>query len=489
MGKKQGKSKSPATPEAIFKVMMTLTFVVGGVFFLKNALGKNLMGALTVGLSLMVFGVCVIVMRKLKTEMKKQQLLLSVGLVILVFLISMNSGSYYSDDFPLFLAVISLSGLYLEPSYTIWQAVLINILMVILYVMHPEKAESLSQYIMCLGILDVAAGVMYLLIKRGRAFIEIGNQRAEEAEALLESMNHVSEQLQNNCDKSTQRINGMQEISDALEGNVEELKRGSLEITRGTKEVDASCADVREHMKVTADHIEALNVEVKKVEAVIEENKGNLKNMDADMGQVKKEVGTISQVLGDLQQQMHQIAEVTEQLTGISTSTKMLALNASIEAARAGASGAGFAVVASKVQDLAVDSSNCSDRVVAIVESIEERIEVTVHQMEESFRAIEDSIASLDGLQKGFDGLIAQFKSLYGNIEEQNTNVKKVDDIFGELNNLVSGMNAYAEENQAAVEAIVSATTSYRDYVDMIIDDTKQINDLSSSMLDVVKSE
>ena len=162
----------------------------------------------------------------------------------------------------------------------------------------------------------------------------------------------------------------------------------------------------------------------------------------------------------------------------------MLALNASIEAARAGASGAGFAVVASKVQDLAVDSNRCSEQVVSIVGKMQEQIVRTASELKDSVEAIEESVEALEGLEAGSAGLSTQFAALYENVEEQNRNIKGIDSIFGNLRDRVLEMGAYAEENQAMVESIATATTSYRKYVNHIVEDTKQIHNLSATMLE-----
>ena len=162
----------------------------------------------------------------------------------------------------------------------------------------------------------------------------------------------------------------------------------------------------------------------------------------------------------------------------------MLALNASIEAARAGASGSGFAVVASKVQDLAVDSDRCSEEVVNIVEQMKAQIERTAQELKDSVMAIEESVQTLAGLEEGNTGLTNQFIGLYENIEEQNYNIQGIDTIFGNLRDRVLEMGAYAEENQAMVDSIATATTSYRDYVNDIVEDTKHIHNLSTAMLE-----
>ena len=485
MNEKRKVPKSPATPEKIYSIMMTLTIAVGTLFLVKNLFGGDIKGAVVVAICLFVFGAGSFFMKRWNISMQSRQLFISIGLLFLVFIISMNSGDFYSDDFPLFLAVIALSGMYLQPSYPLFQAVVASILLIILYILHPEKADPLSQYIMCLVVFNLVAFILYLLIKRGRAFIELSTYRAEQAEQLLNAMQSVGEELGENCKQSAGRVHGMQEVNLSLDGNVAELKRGSDEITQGVQEVDTTCQNALVEMQVTEQNMENLNSEIKKVEVVLDENKKNMHRMGEQMKNVRKAVGEVNAVFALLQDQISEISGVTEQLTSISSSTKMLALNASIEAARAGQSGAGFAVVASKVQTLALDSNNCSNHVVEIVEKMKAQIEKTTKELVQSTQVIEDSVVTLNGLEKGFDGLARQFDSLYENIEEQNQNIHNVDATFGQLRDRVLEMNAYAEENQAAVETIVVATQSYKDYVDDIVKDTKHIQELSTSMLDV----
>ena len=399
--KEKRKSKSPATPEKIYKIMLYMTFGVGGAFFLKNVLGGAIGGAVVVGVCLLVFAGINVVMRKLNVAREKQQLALSLCLVLLVFIISMNSGNYYSDDFPLFLAVIALSGMYLEPRYPIYQGILASILLLVLYAIHPEKADPISQYLMCLGIFAITSFVLYMLIKRGRAFIEIGTERAEQAERLISSMKRVGGELDANCEQSSKRIAGMEEVNDTLAGNVSELKRGSEEISSGTREVSATCSEAMEQVQITEQKVEGLNEEIRKVEEALDENRTNMQTMAEQMEMVRSEVREVNAVFALLQDKIEEISGVTEQLTKIASSTKMLALNASIEAARAGASGAGFAVVASKVQTLALDSSNCSDHVTEIVDQMKEQIADTSRELEDSISAIEGSLETLSGLERG----------------------------------------------------------------------------------------
>ena len=483
------KSKLPASPERIFKVMMIMTFAVAGVFFVKNLFGGNGKGAVVIGVCLAVFAAVIFVLTKLKMPAFTRQLVISVGLMLVVFMISTNSGDFLSDDFILLLAVIGLSGMYLEPLYPIVQGVVGIILLTLLRILYPHKADPDGQFIMCLVIFGIASFIMYMLVKRGKAYINLGNERAEQAEHLLASMQQVGAELEANCEQSSVRVAGISEINDNLKANVAELRKGSESVTEGTREVGEACIEAMTQIMVTGEHIASLNEAIQKVEIALAENSENMRAMSAQMQNVRQEIAEENEVFAILQNQINDIAAVTDQITSIAASTKMLALNASIEAARAGASGAGFAVVASKVQDLAVDSNRCSDQVVAIVEQMKAQIARTAQELKDSVTAIEESVETLAGLEDANEGLTTQFIGLYENIEEQNYNIQGIDTIFGNLRDRVLEMGAYAEENQAMVDSIATATKSYRHYVNDIVEDTKHIHDLSAAMLETSSTE
>ncbi len=489
MAKTAKKVKGPIAQEKIFKTMMTTTVVVAAVFFLKNVIGQTWDGAIAVGAVLFIFLLINFIMNKLRVNQFAKQLVLCCTLPLIVFFISIFSGNFYSDDFPLFLAVIGLSGLYMEPLYTNIQMVEVPALLMILYFINPDKADPLSQYIMCVVLTAVAGYTFMLAIKRGRAFIDLSTYQAQEAQKLLGSIKEVGEDLKENYEHSSGRIEGMQKVNQRLEENTSELKKGSYEITEGTREVEVTCDEVREHMQLTENHIEALNQEVKHVEEAMSENKENLQIMDEQMQSVQRTVGETKEVFAMLQQQIEEITVATGQLTKIAANTKMLALNASIEAARAGEAGSGFAVVASQVQALAFDSNTCSDRVISIVDNMRKQIDVTSSQLGESDEAINNSIQSLDGLETGFDGLIDSFASLYEHIEEQNKNVEDMDSMFESLRSKVSEMSSYSEENQAVVESIIESMNSYQEHMNLIVDDAKEISELSASMLGLAKED
>ena len=477
--------KKPMSTERINKILTIVAILVGSVFALKNLISKNFGDAILIGVCLSIFVLSIFILTKLKVGKEKLQLIVCLFIVFLVFIISINSGDYYSDDFPLYLAVIGLSGLYMRPLYTIIQMVLIDILLVISYFLHPEKADAPMQFAMCVIIFSIAAYTFYMAIKRGCSYIIIAQERTKEAETLINSLKNAGEVLQQNCTESNKRIHSLQNANEHLEEKTHMLKKGSKKITNDTQDVAHSFEDVKTKMQNTENHIENLNLEVKKVEDSLSMNKEHLTHMTNDIELVHDTFIETNSVFEQLQTQIYKIAKETSQLGTISYTTSILALNATIEAARAGEAGKGFEVVAADVKDLAKDSDICTAQVIHIVEEMQKLITETSEQLLQSTSAVKNSLNSLNEFQGSFNGLTTQFSSLYTNIEQQNTDVHNMDEMVEKLKLRIESMTDASTQNQTAVSDISDAINIFKENIDNIINDTTQINEISNSMLEL----
>lgn len=485
----ENKQKKPIGKEKIHKVMLYITFGVAGVFLLKNLLTVQIMASLVIGMILVLYALLLLIMKRTHVAEEKQQFIVCISLSFLIFVISLFSGASYSDDFLLHIAALALAGMYLRPRQTGIQGGVSFVLLIIQYFIHPEKGGSLGQYILCLAMYALAAVLIYLTIFRGRAFIAIAGERAEEAEELIAALKKLGDELQSNFENSTEGINGLRDASAHLDRNAQELRKGSIGISQGTKDVSGTCDSARIKLQETEQQVDALTDDVRNFERTLSVNGENMKTMNRQMESVENTMEQTNSVFRLLEQYMAEICEVTEQMNKISSSTTMLALNASIEAARAGQSGAGFAVVAGKVQELAVDSNMCSARVAGVVDQMKTQVETTVQKLSESGQMIHNSLDTLESLQESFERLKENFGTLYQNIESQNSNISQVDTIFEELKEKVSQMDRYSEENQNAVESIATAMEIYQNGMERMIEDTEHIHELSVDMLSMTQAE
>lgn len=483
--KKTGK---PLSREGIFKLMVTLTFLVTAAFVVKNLLGGDIQGTIVDGAILAVFAVVLLVMKVLKVKADTQRMVVSSSIIGLVFVIGLTTGTYYSEDFCLYLAVIGLTGLYLKPAYAWVQLVLADIFLVIQFIAHPEKADPLSQFIMCMVTFTLAGVMFALVIGRGRAFIERAQQRTEEAERLLNSMKTIGLELEQNFQASNKRMDSLTSANAAMRDSAEILEQSSGSISSDAYEVSASCDNVQLNMQQTEQNIRNLNDEIHSFEQVMDVNRRNMTEMNTQMGVVKRAMDETTRVFKILDEQMQQIATVTEEINKIASNTGLLAVNASIEAARAGTAGKGFAVVATNVRELAVNSTQCSNEVADVVASMQTQIDTTSRQLSDSTEAIAATLQTLSSFQQGFNEMMEQFTTIYGNIESQTETIGHVAGIFNGLKDRASTMSANSEQNQQSVESIADTMRLYRENIAAVIEDNRRIQKLSENMLTIAQS-
>ncbi len=459
------KTKKMMTNEKIYKITKWVPIFVASVYFVMNVIKGQVPAMIAIGACLVVFASLFAIADKKQFSMYKKELMVSIALPTLVFVISLFSGASYSDDFSLYLAVVAISGMFLEPKFSLIQIYVIEVFFIIMYVVHPEKTEGLGQYILCVACFNVAAILFYQVIKRGKAFIDISNEKAAESEGLLDSIRTMGAELQKDFDSSSAKI----------EAGTQELLKGSALIAHGAGEVSNSCNVVQDKIKDTQEQIGQLNEEVKLFEAGLLENQNNVTAMQSQIDAVGDLIAESGSVFRTMEEQMNEIVGIAKQINDIAFKLTILSLNAAVESAQAGEHGAGFDVIASEMRELSESSGGFATEVEDVVRDLSKRVAITSEKFTGSEEALAESKKAMTGLVESFNKLNKQFEELYGNIECQNRNINQIDYIFDELDHRVSDMHNSSVENKNAVDAIADAMNDYRENIDKVVKNTQSI--------------
>lgn len=470
------------TKEAIYKFMNGITVVVSALFLVKNVLSSELIGSIAIGVCLGAYCIALFIMNKTKIATDTRNLVVSIALLIVISIVSIFSGSSFSDDFILYLAAMCMSGLFLRPQYPQVQLAVADLLLVVQCLCAPQKIGPIGQFILCAVLFNLAGVLFCFVVARGRSFILESRARTAEMEKVIEQLAIINDELNKNFETTQNRISDINNANNQVELRTHELIDDSGNITASVSDTMSTCDEALEHITVCRNQIHALLENIQHFENVLKENESNIGTMSTQILSIKDSAYATNEVFDGIQQQMEEIVDVVAQLKSIASSTNMLSLNASIEAARAGAAGAGFAVVAEKVQQLAVDSNKCSNLVEQIVANMEAQVDKTRQQMNESTENVDASLSSINALESGFNELLTSFTTLYENIEEHDISVNNLSSSFDMIQTSVSTMADYSEKNQSSINDIADSIKIYGSNVEQMESDTENIRQLVLTM-------
>lgn len=219
------------------------------------------------------------------------------------------------------------------------------------------------------------------------------------------------------------------------------------------------------------------------------------------LDRISSQVNATGAVINDLGKQQEKIGEIVSMIEDISGQTNLLALNAAIEAARAGEHGRGFAVVADEVRKLAERASQATGEISTLISSVSANVEKATTAMQGTTREVAlgteqsaEAKEALNAIVKSINDVRTsseQFKASLESTVGQTNIVKKALEVSSEVSHEGASnaqqMSAVSEEICASAQVVTTYLDSQKQEFTQIEYAAKDLNDQAQALEDSVK--
>ena len=282
---------------------------------------------------------------------------------------------------------------------------------------------------------------------------------AGDGTSLLASIMNMQSNLRDTITQSRRAAEQVASAAGSLATNSQQVSRSSSQ----QSEAAASMASAVEQITVSlgqvsgsADNARRLAEETGKLST---EGKGLVESTVAEINKIADSVGNSSSVIGTLGDQSNQISSIVNVIKEIADQTNLLALNAAIEAARAGEQGRGFAVVADEVRKLAERTTASTQEIAGMIGAIQQGTQNAVRGMEGGRNQVSEGVhmaakagESITRIQTGTRQVLDAVNDISSALSEQaaaSTQIAQNVETIAQM----------TEENSAAVGSVSQSAT------------------------------
>lgn len=291
-------------------------------------------------------------------------------------------------------------------------------------------------------------------------------QLATEFNVFIDNIHGIVKQVSTNCADMVNSMQRMLSTTFAASEKVTEQSEQTDQIATAFNEMSSTSRDISTNTNSAS---ESAN----NAKGVSDEAKGVVDNAIQSINKLANEIEEASTVIMSLEQDVREIVSVLTVIQGIAEQTNLLALNAAIEAARAGEQGRGFAVVADEVRSLASKTQDSTEEIRVMIDRLQQGSTKAVDVMQQSKTRGQETVEHSENVSRS----LADMSSLITQINDLNTQVASASEqqtaVSDDMNQSVQGILVIADEVSSGIsdssqmcEELTTKTKELRDLVD-----------------------
>ncbi|WEA40774.1 methyl-accepting chemotaxis protein [Lysinibacillus fusiformis] len=295
-------------------------------------------------------------------------------------------------------------------------------------------------------------------------------------------------------------IHNIAQASDLINTSSKELSQSANEVNMGAEQVAitmnelASGAEGQAHhsneltslmerftadLRETNQHGEHIHQSSVEVLGLTNEGSQLMTSSNSQMSKIDGIVQNAVEKVKNLDAQAQEISKLVVVIKDIADQTNLLALNAAIEAARAGEHGKGFAVVADEVRKLAEQVAFSVNDITSIVTNIQQDFDVVTSSLEDGYQEVKEGTNQIKATSETFTTISHSINDVVESVQLISSNLSKVTEDGQKMNSAIQEIAAVAEESAAGVEQTTATTEQTSSSMEVMAGKSAQLSTLA----------
>jgi methyl-accepting chemotaxis protein len=210
----------------------------------------------------------------------------------------------------------------------------------------------------------------------------------DEVGRLCTALNGMVDVLRNQARDTLEAVNVLTTSAAEISTTVSQLATSTAKTSSAVTETSVTVEQVKQSARISNEQAKNVSQAAQRVVKVSEDGRKATKDTTARIDLIKEQMSSIGETVEKLNESSDQIAEIIASVQDLADQSNLLAVNASIEAARAGDHGKGFAVVAQEIKSLADQSKAATEQVRSILEETRRWVNAVVMATEQGAKAV-----------------------------------------------------------------------------------------------------
>ena len=295
-------------------------------------------------------------------------------------------------------------------------------------------------------------------IAQGDLTVKVTSNANDESKQIVDSLNHMTEHLNKVMVQLSSNSSMLAAASEELSATTSQARTNTNEQQSQTEQIATAMNEMSSTIKEIASHAELLAAEVRNADSDTQAGKQVISETISSINKLAEGVGNAAAVVHQLTQSSEEIGSVLTVIKSVAEQTNLLALNAAIEAARAGEQGRGFAVVADEVRTLASRTQDSAEQIQKMIDNLQQHTKEAADVMATEQENAQNMSQYTESATQSIDNIVNSMTR----ISDMSTHVASAAEEQGlvsdEINRNVTQVSDLSTQNMDGSEQISTAS-------------------------------